>query len=178
MHYHLVCITPIATMYFNIHEWQSKTISRRAHFLWSHKVCFSYRVPADRFNWVLVRTHSNDMISMLFTCLISSGLLAEATPKHSVRLKETQLRAFQTNHVRPSVRALRSEHFAICINITQSRAASINALKIKHIYKYIQNHYSKIMMISKKWNTIYVYLYSLTFSHRKGRQCAHNAGAN
>ena len=39
-------------------------------------------------NFDFVRTHSNDKTSMRFVCLIPPGLLAEATPKHSVRLKK------------------------------------------------------------------------------------------
>ena len=74
-----------------------KQHQRRAHFLWSHKACFSYQTPAGWMNFEYVCTHWNDMTLMWLMCLISPGLLAGATTKHTLILKQTHMRAFQTN---------------------------------------------------------------------------------
>ena len=56
--------------------------SRRAHFLWSHIVCFSYETPAGRFNFEFLQTYSNYMTSIWLVCLISRAPLAGATLKY------------------------------------------------------------------------------------------------
>ena len=126
---------------------------------------FSYQTPVDCFNFVFVRTHSNDMTSIRFTCVILPGVHAETTPKHAVRLEWTQLRAFKANHVFcPILRVLWSEHFAICIK--KQLARGFHQCPDEKLYPYIhndiQNHYSKIMMISQKMNFfIYTYIFAV-----------------
>ena len=101
--------------HFKICKRQNKTTSRRAHFVWSHIVCFSYETPAGRFNFEFVQTYSNYMTSIWLVCLISRAPLAGATKKYPARTTPTQLRAFQTSQVywsrMPIVSGLRSKHF-------------------------------------------------------------------
>ena len=98
--------------HFKILQATNKTTSRRAHFVWSHIVCFSYETSAGRLNFEFVQTHPNYMTSMWLVCLISRAPLAGATPTYPERTTPTQLSAFQTSQVywsrMPIVLGLRS----------------------------------------------------------------------
>ena len=137
----------VITMYFNIHERHSK-IWRCTHCLWSQEVCFSYQTRAYQFHFDFVWTHSNNMTSMWFTCLI------RLVPwmKHSVRLKNITNSIWNKPLILIPLSPLSGPYDQSICNLYKhgSRAASINALETNGIDTNIQNNHGKIIQFHKK----------------------------